>query len=441
MERTATQVATDGVFQIRRPLDALNFFLADVRDGLGPYLAVYLLTVQRWDEASIGLVMSVATLAGLLAQTPAGALIDATRAKRAVVASAALAVTLASLLLPWLPTFWPVALSQATAHAAAAVFAPAVAAITLGAVGHKAFASRIGRNESFNHAGNACAAAAAGVGAYVWGPVVVFFVLAAMSVASLVSVLAVPASAINHDLARGLHDETPARRAQSKDRDQPSGLKVLITCRPLLIFAACAVLFHFANAAMLPLVGEKLALQDKNLGTSLMSACIIAAQIVMVPMAMLVGAKADAWGRKPLFLIGLLILPIRGMLYTLSDDPYWLVGVQLLDGVGAGIYGAIFPIIVADLMRGTGRFNVAQGAIITAQGVGAALSTTVAGFVVVSLGYSAAFLTLAGIAGAGLLLFWLAMPETRDAGAAEANLHQTDNAPRSEKTLIEAAPG
>jgi MFS family permease len=172
-----------------------------------------------------------------------------------------------------------------------------------------------------------------------------------------------------------------------------------------------------------------------------MSACIIAAQVVMVPMATLVGAKADAWGRKPLFLIGLLILPIRGMLYTLSDDPYWLVGVQLLDGVGAGIYGAIFPIIVADLMRGTGRFNVAQGAIITAQGVGAALSTTVAGFVVVSLGYSAAFLTLAGIAGGGLLLFWLAMPETRDAGAAEANLHQTDNAPRAEETLIEAALG
>jgi MFS family permease len=270
MERTAMQIATDGPFEIRRPLDALNFFLADVRDGLGPYLAIYLLTVQRWDEASIGLVMSVATLAGLLAQTPAGALIDATRAKRAVVISAALAVTLASLLLPWLPTFWPVALSQATAHAAAAIFAPAVAAITLGVVGHKAFASRIGRNESFNHAGNAFAAAAAGIAAYVWGPVVVFFVLAAMSVASLVSVLAVPARAINYDLARGLHDETPARRPESKDRDQPSGLKVLITCRPLLIFAACAVLFHFANAAMLPLVGQKLALQDKNSGTSLM---------------------------------------------------------------------------------------------------------------------------------------------------------------------------
>jgi MFS family permease len=171
-----------------------------------------------------------------------------------------------------------------------------------------------------------------------------------------------------------------------------------------------------------------------------MSACIVAAQIVMVPMAMLRRGESGRLGSKePLFLIGLLILSICGMLYTLSDDPYRLVGVQLLDGVGAGIYGAIFPIIVADLMRGTGRFNVAQGAVITAQGVGAALSTTVAGFVVVSLGYSAAFLTLAGIAGAGLLLFWLAMPETR--GAAEANLQKTDNARRAERTLIEAAPG
>jgi hypothetical protein len=129
----------DVAAQVRRPLDALNFFLADVRDGLGPYLAIYLLTVQRWDEASIGVVMSIATLAGLLAQTPAGALVDATRAKRALVAGAALVVTIASLVLPWVPSFWPVALSQATAHAAAAILAPAIAAITLGTVGHAAF--------------------------------------------------------------------------------------------------------------------------------------------------------------------------------------------------------------------------------------------------------------------------------------------------------------
>jgi MFS family permease len=155
-----------------------------------------------------------------------------------------------------------------------------------------------------------------------------------------------------------------------------------------------------------------------------MSAGIVAAQIVMVPMAMLVGAKADRWGRKPLFLAGFLILPIRGVLYTFSDNSYWLVGVQLLDGVGAGIYGAIFPIVVADLMRGTGRFNVAQGAIITAQSVGAALSTTLAGLLVVHAGYSAAFITLGGVAAVGAVVFLFAMPETRQRGLGPLGLHQ-----------------
>lgn len=167
-------------------LDASNFFLADVRDALGPYLAVYLLTERQWDEASIGVVMSIATIAGILAQTPAGALVDATRAKRAVMVAAAALVTVASLLVPWLSSFWPVAVSQATAHAAGVVFGPALAAVTLGIFGHQVFTRRIGRNEVFNHAGNACAAATAGATAYFWGPTVVFYLLAAMSIASVV---------------------------------------------------------------------------------------------------------------------------------------------------------------------------------------------------------------------------------------------------------------
>jgi len=331
---------------------------------------------------------------------------DAIRAKRAAVVLAALAVTGGSLALPVLSTFPAVALSQAVVGAVGSVFGPAIAAISLGIVGHALFARRTGRNEAFNHAGNAFAAAVAGGAAYVWGPAAVFFLIAGMAAATIISVLVLPAAAIDHERARGLRDGT------SENATQPSGFQVLLTCRPLLIFAACAVLFHLANAAMLPLVGQKLALQDRNAGTSLMSACIVAAQVIMVPMAILVGRKANIWGRKPLFLAGFLILPIRGALYTFSDDPYWLVGVQLLDGVGAGLYGALFPLIVADLMEGTGRFNVALGAVTTAQGIGASLSTALAGVIVVKAGYSAAFLTLAVIAVAGLALFWLAMPET-----------------------------
>ena len=394
----------------RRALDAANFFLADVRDGLGPYLAIYLLTEQKWDEARIGIVMSIAAIAGIVAQTPAGALVDATKSKRMVMVGAAMLVTAASLLLPLFPSFWPVAISQGIAHAAGVIFPPAIAAVSLGLVGHRAFTVRIGRNETFNHAGNATAAAIAGGSAYLFGPTVVFYLLAVTSLASLVSVLSIPESAINHDLARGLHD---AEQGTGQERDQPTGLIILLTCRPLLIFAVCVTLFHLSNAAMLPLVGQKLALRHGNLGTSLMSACIIAAQIVMVPMAMLVGTKADLWGHKRFFLAALLILPIRGALYTLSDNAAWLVGVQLLDGIGAGIFGAIFPVIVAELMRNTGRFNVAQGAIITAQSIGAALSTTLAGLVVVEAGYGAAFLTLGAVAAVGAAVCLFALPETR----------------------------
>jgi len=389
-----------------RPLDAINFFLADVRDGLGPYLAIYLLTVQNWDEASIGLVMSIAGIAGILAQTPAGALIDASRAKRGILIGAALAVTACALALPFLISFRGVAASQILSGAAGAVFQPALAAMTLGLVGPKAFTRRTGRNEAFNHAGNATAATIAGVAAYAYGPQVVFWLMAAMALASIVSSLFLPVDRIDHDLARGLHEDAAQGDAT------PKGFGVVLESRPLMIFAVSVVLFHFANAAMLPLVGQKLSLIDRNLGTSLMSVCIVVAQAIMVPVAMLVGAKADVWGRKPLFLAGLIVLTARGFLYTLSDDPFWLVAVQCLDGVGAGVFGALFPLVVNDITKGTGHFNVSQGAITAALATGAALSTGVAGQIVVRAGYNAAFLFLGGVAAVATLVYFVFMPET-----------------------------
>ncbi|MET0219391.1 MAG: MFS transporter [Tardiphaga sp.] len=403
---------------VKYPLDALNFFLADVRDGLGPYLAIYLLTVQKWDEAAIGAVMSVAALAGIAAQTPAGALIDKTTAKRAIIIVAAIMVTLGSVVLPLYPGFLFVATTQAVTGVAAAVFAPALAAITLGIVGPRAFARRIGRNEAFNHAGNAVAATLAGILAYAFGPIVVFWLMAAMAAASIVATLAVPADAIDHEVARGL-DDIDAPEAEP-GKDQPSGFRVLLTNKPLLIFAAATVLFHFANAAMLPLVGQKLALVNRDLGTTLMSVCIVAAQLVMIPVAVVVGRHADAWGRKPIFAVALAVLALRGVLYPLSDNPAWLVGVQTLDGIGAGIFGALFPLIVADLTRGTGHFNVSQGAIATAAGIGGALSTAFAGLLVTLAGYSTAFLALAAISAGGFLMFVLLMPETRPSDAGDA---------------------
>jgi MFS family permease len=174
------------------------------------------------------------------------------------------------------------------------------------------------------------------------------------------------------------------------------------------------MLFHLANAALLPLVGQKLAAAFPDEATAMMSACIVAAQAIMLPIALLVGRTADSWGRKPLFLAGFAILPVRAVLYTFSDSSFWLIGVQLLDGVGAGVFGALTPLVIADIMRGTGRYNLALGAIATMQGIGAALSGLAAGVIVDHFGYSAAFLTLGAAAAVALIVFALGMPETAE---------------------------
>ncbi len=395
-----------------RGLDALNFFLADVRDGLGPYLAIYLIAVrgpsQGWNEATTGLVMTIAGFAGLIAQTPAGAFVDNSRHKRSIIIGGALAVTASCLTLPFISNFYLVSATQSVAGIAGAIFAPAIAAITLGVVGPKAFSRRIGRNEGFNHAGNAVSAAIAGGTAYFFGPIVVFWLMAALAVLSIGAMLLVPADAIDDDLARGFTE------GESKADEKISVFQVLLQNKHLMLFALLAAIFHLANAAMLTSVGQLLTkLSGAKNATSLISICIVAAQFVMVPVAIFVGAKADSIGRKPIFLTAFGVLAVRGVLYTLSNNPFWLVGVQLLDGVGAGIYGALFPVIVADLTRGTGRFNVAQGAVATAQGLGASLSATLAGVIILAASFSAAFLVLAAIAAAGFAAYLLLMPETR----------------------------
>ncbi len=392
--------------RVTRALDLSNFFLADVRDGLGPYLSIYLLLTHHWDQASIGFVMGVGGIAAIAAQTPVGGLVDRTSAKRALIVAGALTVTAGTLAMPLCPRFAAISVLQALTGIAGSVFAPALAAITLGVVGARRFSRRIGRNESFNHAGNATAGAITGGLAYGFGPVVVFWVLAAMAALSVAATLSIPGDAIDHDRARGMDP------AAGEVHPQPSGFAALLRDRRLLVFAVAMLTFHLANAAMLPLVGQVLALQNKDVGTALMASCVVAAQVVMVPMAYLAGAKADSWGRKPIFLAAFAFLTARGFLYTLSDNPYWLVGVQVLDGVGAGIFGALFPLVVQDLTHGSGRFNVSLGALTTIWGVGAACSNILAGWIIVVAGYHAAFISLGIIAAVGLILYATAMPET-----------------------------
>jgi MFS family permease len=392
-----------------RALDALNLFLADVRDGMGPFLGTFLRETHRWDAGWVGMALAASQIGTVLAQTPAGALIDRIRGKRLAVAIAAALVAAGCVVLYLVPVFPVVVAAQAAVGAAAAIFPPAVAALTLGLVGRAAMPGRTGRNEAFNHGGNVVAAALAGGAAYLLGYGAMFVLIAVMAAASAAAALLIREGEIDHELACGADDGEGARGREAV------GVREVFRDRRIATFIASAVLFHFANAAMLPLVGQKSSDGLKAGAPVLMSACIIAAQVVMVPVALAASRLASSWGRKPVFLIGFAVLPVRGLLYCVGVNPIYLVAVQLLDGIGAGIFGVVSVLVVADLTKGTGRFNLTQGALATATGVGAGMSNLLAGFVVRVAGFDAGFVTLAAIAGAATLYFALAMPETMPA--------------------------
>jgi len=388
-------------------LDALNFLLADVRGALGPYLNVFLVTQQGWSQSSVGVVTAVSGLVGLAAQTPAGAAIDATPAKRGALVVALAVLACGAVVIFAAPSFWPVLAANTLTAIVGDVFGPAVAALTLGLFMRDQLAGRMGRNVACDHGGNVVIALVAAAIGSVFGQRAVFLLVPVFAMLAIFAVLSIPSAAIDHRRARGAE---PSGAAQ-----EGAGWRTILESRPLAVYAACTMLFHFANAPLLPLVGQKLAFANKEFATAMMSCCIIAAQLVMLPIALFAGRKADRWGRKPILLIGFGILPVRAFLYTLSNDNGWLSAVQLLDGVGAGIFGVLTPIVVADLMRGTGRYNLALGIVATTHGIGASLSGFAAGVIVDHFGYNVAFLTSGGVAGIALTVLFLLMPETAGA--------------------------
>jgi MFS family permease len=391
----------------RAPLDWLNFFLADIRGGLGPYVGVFLLTQAHWDQATIGAVLTVSGLIGITLHTPIGALIDVTYFKRGLIILGTCALAVSALAIAWAPTFPVVLTADILMAIAGAIFAPTVAAVTLGVTRQQALAARLGRNAAFDRAGNIFIAVLAGLVGWSLSQRAVFYLVPFFAVLTSLAVLSIPAHAIDHDRARGL-DESSG----TTDHEKPAGWHVLLELRSLLVLTAANALFHFANAPMLPLLVQKLALAHPGEETALTSACIITAQLVTIPTALLVGWKANIWGRKPLLLIGFAALPIRGALYTISDNAVWLVSVQILDGVAGGTLDALVPLVLADVMRGTGRYNVARGVFGTVQGVAGSLSNAVAGFLVIGAGYSSTFLALSTVAVVAWLLLLTAMPET-----------------------------
>jgi MFS family permease len=390
-----------------RGLDWFVFFVADVQTGFGPFVSVFL-TTQKWTQVDIGLVLSISGFASLLGQIPGGALVDAARSERFVAGIAVAAICFSALGYAALPIF-PMVLSAAIVHSlASCVLGPAIAAISLGLVGHAAIGERLGRNARFASIGNGLAAAAMGACGYLLSARAVFVVTVILLMPALLALRQIASAEIDPERAHGAASRQSAKKS-------PVKLGALIRNRPLLVFAGCLLLFHLANAAMLPLMGSVVTMRSARWATVLIAACIVVPQIVVAALSPWIGQRAQIWGRRPMLLIGFAALPIRGLLFASMKNPELLVIVQLLDGVTAAVFSVMVPLVIADLTRGTGRFNLGQGIVGTFIGIGASLSTTLAGYISDNWGSPAAFAGLAAIAFAGLGVLWLLMPETRDA--------------------------
>ncbi len=334
-------------------LDWFIFFVADVQTGFGPFVSVYL-TAQRWTQVDIGLVLSAAGFVSLIGQMPGGALVDAAKSERFVAGVAVAAICASALIFAVWPIF-PMVLAGSVLHAlASCVLGPAMVAISLGLVGHVGIGKRLGRNARFASVGNGLAAAAMGACGYLVSPRAVFVVTVLLLVPALFALRQISPQEIDPERAHGARPRMPRIKPPIKPGE-------LMHNRPLLIFAGCLLLFHLANSAMLPLMGSVITMRSSQWATVVIAACIVVPQLVVAALAPWIGMRAQIWGRRPLLIVGFLALPIRGVLFAVVSSPSLLLAVQLLDGMTAAVFSVMVPLVVSDLTRGTGRFNLGQG--------------------------------------------------------------------------------
>lgn len=381
-------------------LNWLNFFIADVRDGLGPFLGVFL-QQHNWAPDHIGYVMTLGSLAGMIATTPMGILADAIHAKRALILIASILIITACSVNYFYPYFVTTAIAQMLIAIAGAAVPPAIWGITLGIVGSSGFAHQLGQNEAFNHAGNASSALLAGIFSYFYGLSAVFLLMGILAICSVVCVIGINPNRIDYKKARGNNSES----TQKVRFTQVLGNKTL------LLLAITVALFHMANAAMLPLLGQSMVAEDMIDSAGAYTAMtIIVAQVAMIPMALFAAKWSQTHSYNLILILALVALPVRGIVAASFHSPWVVFPVQILDGVGAGLLGVAIPGLVEKILRGTGHFNAGLAALITIQGIGASFSTSIGGVVARYFSYETSFLALSGIALMALILWYFVQP-------------------------------
>ena len=397
--------AQDDVKRGKTALESLNFFMADMQAGIGPFLGVFL-QQRGWAAGPIGTVMTAGGVAGMLMTVPAGAFIDHTTRKRLVVVITGICTVLASFLILWSQSGLVVTVSQVATAIAGAAIGPAVTGMTLGIVRQKGFNAQNGRNQAWNHAGNMVGAGLSGWLGWKFGMPAIFYLAAVFGVLAIICVLMIPERAIDHQAARGLE-----REAGGDEDGKAEGFKALLQNRPMLILAAALACFHLGNGAMLPLYSLAVVGAGKGNAALFTATTVVVAQAVMIAASLVAMRMSAGRGHWLVLLISFAALPVRGFLAGTFIEHWGVWPVQALDGIGAGLQSVAVPGLVACLLRGTGRVNVGQGAVMTVQGVGASLSPAVGGWIAQALGYQTAFYILGSFALASLAL-WIAFAGT-----------------------------
>ncbi|HET6183980.1 MAG TPA: MFS transporter [Acetobacteraceae bacterium] len=386
----------------QRGLDWLNFFVADVQTAFGPFIAVEL-SVNGWTRSAIGAVLTINGVVGILAQAPGGALVDAVRAKRAVIGVCLGLIAAGALIFARFPAFWLVVIAQALHGATGAVAQTALYAIGLGLVGHRVYHRRVGRSERWNTLGNAATAMGMGALGHFLSPAAPFYAAA---------LLCVPAGAALFTIRGADIDYRRARGAERRKEPKAARFRELLANRRLRGFALCVFLFQFADASILPLASERLTEGARGLSELVTAALVAVPQVVTAIIAGTVAARSERWGRRPLLLGGFAVLPVRAALFAVVGTPFLLPAIQILGGATTAVVGIMIPLIVADITQGTGRYNAALGVVLMCGLIGASLSTTVTGFLAQHLGFGAAFAGIAVVAALATFAVWLLVPET-----------------------------
>lgn len=385
-------------------LALINLFIGDIQGGLGPFLGTWLAESGSWSPARVGFVVTLVGFGTLFLSGPFGALVDRVPRPRLLIGGACMAILAGTLLLLPARGFFAVFTAQLLAAAGGTLLLPAVASLTLGIVGKDGFPKQQGRNQAFNHLGILLAAGVISLGTP-FGPATAFYVLGGMSLAAIVATFTTPAGAWNRRRAVGWKED-------DEDEPQRSGIRQVLGHRPLLVLTVALTLFNLGNGGMLTLLGQKLVATADD-ATTWTARYVMVAQLVMVPVALFAGSLADRRGRRLLLMAAFAVLPVRAAMSGLIDDPWWLIGAEVLDGIASGIVGVAVPVVVADLTWGSGRTQTALGSVNAVQGVGGALSGWYGGLAYAWLGWTGAFLALGvpAIIALGLVIWLDATPE------------------------------